>query len=93
MSTYNPGAPAMAQAGCVLAIAGVFSFAVAMLGLRHALVEFGGYLPVLPGLLAGLTHFVRAAIRLAAINTNIGGAVVLTALGMYLLYRSEHDSA
>jgi hypothetical protein len=88
---YTSSAPAMTQVGCLVSSAGLASLAVAMFGLRHALVEMARMLPVLPGLAAGLTYFARILIRSAVASITIESAAVLIALGLYLLYQSGHE--
>jgi hypothetical protein len=90
---YTEAASSMTRAGCLIASTGIGALAVAMFGLRHALNEAARALPELPGLAANLTIFARALIHQAAANVTVEAAVVLIALGMYLLYQSGSQRA
>jgi hypothetical protein len=82
----------MMQVGCLISALGVSTLAVSLFGLRHTLIEFSRILPVLPGLASAVTYLARALIRQAAANVDTGSAVVLIALGLFLLYRGGHET-
>ena len=81
----------MTQVGCLISSLGVAALAVSMFGLRHAMNEAARALPLLPGFAANLTILARALIHQAAANVTVEAAVVLIALGMYLLFQSNNQ--